>query len=93
MADYHVSHLRYYNVVSHLEVAMRAKECIIFCDCEGQMFKTSLKNPDGKFVTFWITEDEYIYFRGLCAKCGHEIEFRYSIIQMLFDCPKDRRAL
>lgn len=72
---------------------MRARECIIFCDCEGQMFKTSLRNAEGQLVAFWLTEDEYIYFRGLCAKCGHEIEFRYSIVKMLFDCPRDREVL
>lgn len=72
---------------------MRAKECILFCECEGQVFKTALRNPEGKFVAFWLTEDENIYFRGLCSKCGHEIEFKFSIVELLFECPRDREVL
>jgi prepilin signal peptidase PulO-like enzyme (type II secretory pathway) len=51
-----------------------------------------LVNEDGIPVAFYITEDEFIYFRGYCTKCGKEIEFRYSILEMLFDCPKDRKV-
>lgn len=70
---------------------MKAKECVVWCHCEqGVMFKTALKNPVGIPVAFWVTEDEYLYFRGYCSKCGQEFEFKYSIIQLLFDCPSNK---
>jgi hypothetical protein len=73
---------------------MRAKECVIWCSCEqGFLFKTSLKSRDGNPAFFWLTEDEHIFIRGYCSKCGEVIEFKYSIVQMLFDCPRDREVL
>lgn len=73
---------------------MRAKELNVYCHCgKGTICQTSLKNPDGLPVICWITEDEKIYFRGYCSKCGEEIEFSYPIMQLLFDCPKSREVL
>lgn len=71
---------------------MRAKECVIICDCEqGFLFKTSLKSREGKPAYFWLTEDECIFVQGYCSKCGEKVEFKYSIMRMLFDCPTERR--
>jgi len=70
---------------------MRAIECVIHCECEkGSLFKTSLKSRAGIPAFFWITEDECIFIKGYCSACGQEIEFKYSILQMLFDCPNDK---
>lgn len=69
---------------------MRAKEVVIWCDCEqGALFKTSLHNSEGVPVMFWITEDEKIYLQGYCSRCGREMDFLYSLVQLLFDCPSD----
>lgn len=70
---------------------MRAIECVIHCDCEkGMLFKTSLTDRNGNPAYFWLTEDEHIYVRGKCSHCGQDVEFKYSLMKMLFDCPKDR---
>lgn len=73
---------------------MRAIECVINCHCEqGVLFKTALKDRNGSPAYFWITADEHLYVRGYCSKCGEIMEFKYSIMRMLFDCPKDREVL
>lgn len=70
---------------------MRAKECVIQCRCnKGAFLLTTLKNPRGLPVLFVITEEENIRFEGVCSKCGADIVWEYSILQLLFDCPKER---
>lgn len=72
---------------------MKARECVIWCSCgKGAMSMTSLRSTDGMHVAFWITEDEFIYFRGYCCKCGTELEFKYSIMELLFECKPNREV-
>lgn len=71
---------------------MRLTDCSLPCPCgNGAMYFSTLQAENtGKSVMFIVTEDERIYFRGLCDYCKREFDFYYPIMQLLFDCPKER---
>lgn len=70
---------------------MKKKECVIFCSCKkGAFILTSLRNERGMPVLFLLTEDETIRFEGVCSNCGLDMVWEYSVLQLLFACPKDR---
>jgi len=49
---------------------------------------TALHSAEQKLpVAFWVTEDEYLFFRGLCSKCGEELEIRISIMELFLSVP------
>jgi len=68
---------------------MKAKECVLRCHCErGAFLMTALHSAEQKLpVAFWVTEDEYLFFRGLCSKCGEELEIRISIMELFLSVP------
>lgn len=67
---------------------MRAKECVIRCHCErGALLVTSLKSQEGLPAFFWVTEDEKLFVRGVCSRCGDEIVYSISLLELLLSCP------
>lgn len=71
---------------------MVLKECALPCRCgNGAMYFSTLQEEHtGKAIMFILTEDEHIYFRGLCDYCKREFEVFYPVMKLLFDCPKDK---
>lgn len=65
--------------------------CAIHCECEqGTMFKTSLRDSDGKPAMFAIVRgnDEFIHYnaivmQGYCSQCGKRFEFSVWLENLL----------
>lgn len=74
---------------------MKAIECVIRCHCEkGALFLSTLKaeRQNDLPAMFWVTEDEKLFFRGVCNKCGADIMYTIPIMQLFMSVP-GRRVL
>ena len=72
---------------------MRAIDVTCNCPlCKGTMIATTLTEEHGKPVMFFLTEDEHLYFRGICSICQKEFSCRFPIMDLLFKCPKKREV-
>ena len=66
--------------------------CAIHCECEqGTMFKTAMKDKDGKPALFALVrgnDEDFVHynaivFQGYCSHCGRRFEFSLWVENLL----------